>query len=219
MVAGRKKQKGNWRNFPFLQKGTRNLLGVMGYPLSELWCWLRGSTHISRFVRWYTLNMLGLLYISYTPIKMVKIKHVPGMEGQVGLASESMEAKALMPLGLSLSWFLSTDQLLAVSLWRCGPQALEESQVMSFKGHGHRRKIDLSEYKIYHFPALWFWKRSKPQFYNQENRGIADFAIKRWMGNHEKGLVDLPNTRSLSSHTNPVCQGSPEKQNQAGAFT
>ena len=109
---------------------------------------------MSTLVKWYTLNMLGLLYINYTSIKMVKIKHVPGMEGQVELASESMEAKALMPLGLSLSYF---SLQISFSLCLCGgagPQALEESQVMSFKGHGHRRKIGLSEYKIYHFPAL-----------------------------------------------------------------
>lgn len=120
----------------------------MGYPLSELWCWLRGSTHMSRLVKWYTLNMLGLLYINYTSIKMAKNQACTwyGGAGGTGL---SMEAEALMPLGLSL--------LISFSLCLCGgarPQALEESQVMSFKGHGHRRKRDLSEYEIYHFPAL-----------------------------------------------------------------
>ena len=61
--------------------------------------------------------------------------------------------------GLDAIRTLSPDFSLQISfsLCLCGgsrPQALEESQVMSFKGHGHRRKIDLSEYKIYHFPAL-----------------------------------------------------------------
>ena len=60
--------------------------------------------------------MLGLLYINYTSIKMVKIKHVPGMEGQVELASESMEAKALMPLGLSLLISLYRSASLCVSV-------------------------------------------------------------------------------------------------------
>lgn len=75
-----------------------------------------------------------------------------GGAGGTGLREHGSQGlDAIRTLSLLISLYRSASRCVSVG---CRPQALEENQVMSFKGHGHRRKIELSEYKIYHFPAL-----------------------------------------------------------------
>lgn len=81
MVAGRTNER-EIEGFSSV-KGKRKLLGVMGYPLSGIVVLAWGSTHMSRLVKWYTLNMLGLLYINYTSIKMAKNQACTWYGGQV----------------------------------------------------------------------------------------------------------------------------------------
>lgn len=101
---------------------------------------------MSRLVKWYTLNMLGLLYINYTSIKMAKIKTLVWRAGGTGL---SMEAGGLDAIGLSLLIPAS----LCVSVEVQGLKLCREI-MMSLEGHGHRKRFQCRIWRSTHFPIF-----------------------------------------------------------------